>query len=153
MSTERNIQINIDFTEIFYQLFLSIILKKKKDETLTTLIFFFQMGLLIEELGLTQVLSTRVGRLTTSELKRLSIACCLMSSADILLLDSPTIFMDIFDTFFLVEFLRGWASGGPGNMELSTCFLFFNIYTRWCALSSYAVVFKVKKFRETYFIY
>lgn len=92
-------------------------MKKKKDETLTTLIFFFQMGLLIEELGLTQVLSTRVGRLTTSELKRLSIACCLMSSADILLLDSPTIFMDIFDTFFLVEFLRGWASGGPGNME------------------------------------
>lgn len=104
---------------------MSIILKKNKDETLTTLIFFFQMGLLIEELGLTQVLSTRVGRLTTSELKRLSIACCLMSSADILLLDSPTIFMDIFDTFFLVEFLRGWASGGPGNMELSTCFLFF----------------------------
>lgn len=42
VSTERNIQINIDFTEIFYQLFLSIILKKKKDETLTTLIFFFR---------------------------------------------------------------------------------------------------------------
>ncbi|KAL1464409.1 hypothetical protein WDU94_004059 [Cyamophila willieti] len=75
-----------------------------------------QMGLLIEELGLTQVLSTRVGRLTISELKRLSIACCLMSHADILLLDSPTVFMDIFDTFFLVEFLRGWASGGPAGM-------------------------------------
>ncbi|KAI5756059.1 hypothetical protein M8J77_021693 [Diaphorina citri] len=75
-----------------------------------------QMGLLIEELGLTQVLSTRVGRLTTSELKRLSIACCLMSHADILLLDCPTVFMDIFDTFFLVEFLRGWASGGPAGM-------------------------------------
>ncbi|XP_039296176.1 ATP-binding cassette sub-family G member 8 [Nilaparvata lugens] len=70
-----------------------------------------QMDLLIEELGLTQVLDTKVASLTDSEAQRLSLACHLVSDAEILLLDRPTRSMDIFDTFFLVEFLRQWAGG------------------------------------------
>nr|QAV55728.1 ATP-binding cassette transporter sub-family G member 5 [Sogatella furcifera] len=70
-----------------------------------------QMDLLIEELGLNQVLDTKVASLTDSEAQRLSLACHLVSDAEILLLDRPTRSMDIFDTFFLVEFLRQWAGG------------------------------------------
>lgn len=73
------------------------------------------MGLLIEELGLAQVLDTKVSALTASELQRLNLACHLISSPEILLLDRPTAHMDIFDTFFLVEFLRQWAGGGTGK--------------------------------------
>lgn len=76
------------------------------------------MGLLIEELGLAQVLNTKVSSLTASETQRLNLACYLVSDAEILLLDRPTRHMDIFDTFFLVEFLRQWASGGTGNLIL-----------------------------------
>lgn len=75
-----------------------------------------QIGILIEELGLSQVLSTNVSELTPSEVQRLKIACYLLSDGEILLLDRPTSGMDIFDTFFLVEFLRQWANGGPSGM-------------------------------------
>lgn len=76
-----------------------------------------QMGLLIEELGLAQVLNTKVSSLTASETQRLNLACHLVSDAEILLLNRPTRHMDIFDTFFLVEFLRQWASGGTGGVS------------------------------------
>lgn len=72
----------------------------------------FQIGVLIQELGLSQVLNTSVSELTPAEVQRLKIACYLLSDADIILLDRPTSGMDIFDTFFLVEFLRQWANGG-----------------------------------------
>nr|XP_018915492.1 PREDICTED: ATP-binding cassette sub-family G member 8 [Bemisia tabaci]XP_018915500.1 PREDICTED: ATP-binding cassette sub-family G member 8 [Bemisia tabaci] len=75
-----------------------------------------KMELLIEELGLTQVLNTKVSSLTSSEIQRLNLACHLLSDSEILLLDQPTQVMDIFDTFFLVEFLRQWASGGSTGM-------------------------------------
>ncbi|XP_075235566.1 ATP-binding cassette sub-family G member 5 [Lycorma delicatula] len=70
-----------------------------------------QMGLLVEELGLAQVLDTKVASLTPSETQRLNLACHLVADPDILVLDRPTSSMDIFDTFFLVEFLRQWAGG------------------------------------------
>ncbi|KAL4143680.1 hypothetical protein QTP88_005985 [Uroleucon formosanum] len=76
-----------------------------------------QMGVLIEELGLGQVLNTNVSELTASEAQRLSVACHLMSDAEIIMLDRPTVTMDIFDTFFLVEFLRQWAAGAPTGVN------------------------------------
>lgn len=72
----------------------------------------FQINLLIEELGLEQVRDTNVGRLTRSEIRRLNVACQLLLDMAILILDQPTKEMDIFDTFFLVEYLRNWASTG-----------------------------------------
>ncbi|XP_072940988.1 uncharacterized protein [Epargyreus clarus] len=71
-----------------------------------------RINLLIEELGLEQVRDTNVGRLTRSEIRRLNVACQLLLDMAILILDQPTKEMDIFDTFFLVEYLRNWASTG-----------------------------------------
>lgn len=68
--------------------------------------------MLIEELGLEQVRDTNVGRLTRSEIRRLNVACQLLLDMAVLILDQPTKEMDIFDTFFLVEYLRNWASTG-----------------------------------------
>jgi len=67
---------------------------------------------LIEDLGLNQVKHTRVADLTLSEKQRLNVACHLLLDTDIVLLDQPTQGMDIFDTFFLVEYLRQWAARG-----------------------------------------
>ena len=39
-------------------------------------------------------------------------ACHLLMETDVVLLDQPTRGMDIFDTFFLVEYLRQWACRG-----------------------------------------
>ena len=47
-----------------------------------------------------------------SEKQRLNVACHLLLDADIVVLDQPTRGMDIFDTFFLVEYLRQWAARG-----------------------------------------
>ncbi|XP_068630907.1 ATP-binding cassette sub-family G member 8 isoform X2 [Battus philenor] len=71
-----------------------------------------RINLLIEELGLEQVRDTNVSRLTRSEIRRLNVACQLLLDMAILILDQPTREMDIFDTFFLVEYLRNWASTG-----------------------------------------
>uniref|UniRef100_A0A0P5XID2 ATP-binding cassette sub-family G member n=1 Tax=Daphnia magna TaxID=35525 RepID=A0A0P5XID2_9CRUS len=67
---------------------------------------------LITDLGLEPVRNTRVGRLTVSERRRLNVASHLLLDTDIVLLDQPTKGMDIFDTFFLVEYLRQWAARG-----------------------------------------
>ncbi|PSN37420.1 hypothetical protein C0J52_21078, partial [Blattella germanica] len=78
---------------------------------------------LIEDLGLDQVRHTKVSGLTTSEKRRLNVACHLLLDTDIVVLDQPTRGMDIFDTFFLVEFLRQWAatagSSGPAAITPS----------------------------------
>ncbi|XP_050681675.1 ATP-binding cassette sub-family G member 8 isoform X4 [Leptidea sinapis] len=71
-----------------------------------------RINLLIEELGLEQVRDTNVSRLTRSEVRRLNVACQLLLDMAVLILDQPTKEMDIFDTFFLVEYLRNWASTG-----------------------------------------
>ena len=73
---------------------------------------FFQINALIEDLGLEQVKHTRVKDLTLSERRRLNVACHLLLETDIVILDQPTKGMDIFDTFFLVEYLRQWACRG-----------------------------------------
>ena len=73
---------------------------------------FAQINALIEDLGLSQVKHTRVKDLTISERQRLNVACHLLLDADIVVLDQPTDGMDIFDTFFLVEYLRQWAARG-----------------------------------------
>ena len=84
---------------------------------------------MIEDLGLSQVKHTRVADLTVSEKQRLNVACHLQLDTDIVILDQvpqlyvmllllkrnvfqPTDGMDIFDTFFLVEYLRQWAARG-----------------------------------------
>ncbi|XP_037795975.1 ATP-binding cassette sub-family G member 8-like [Penaeus monodon] len=67
---------------------------------------------LINDLGLEQVRHTRVKDLTLSERRRLNVACHLLLETDVVLLDQPTRGMDIFDTFFLVEYLRQWACRG-----------------------------------------
>lgn len=58
------------------------------------------------------VRTTNVSRLTHSEKQRLSVACQLLTQASILILDQATTNMDIFDTFFLVEYLRQWCNSG-----------------------------------------
>ena len=78
----------------------------------TKLAFSPQTNALIEDLGLSQVKHTRVKDLTISERQRLNVACHLLLDADIVVLDQPTDGMDIFDTFFLVEYLRQWAARG-----------------------------------------
>lgn len=71
-----------------------------------------QIDALITDLGLEPVRHTRVGRLTVSEKRRLNVASHLLLDTDMVLLDQPTKGMDIFDTFFLVEYLRQWAARG-----------------------------------------
>lgn len=71
-----------------------------------------RINALIEDLGLAQVKHARVEDLTISEKQRLNVACHLLLDADIVVLDQPTRGMDIFDTFFLVEYLRQWAARG-----------------------------------------
>ncbi|XP_043227809.1 ATP-binding cassette sub-family G member 8-like [Amphibalanus amphitrite] len=71
-----------------------------------------KINALIEDLGLGQVKHTSVRDLTVSERRRLNVACHLSLDTDLVLLDQPTREMDIFDTFFLVEYLRQWAARG-----------------------------------------
>ncbi|XP_054706333.1 LOW QUALITY PROTEIN: ATP-binding cassette sub-family G member 8-like [Uloborus diversus] len=71
-----------------------------------------RINALLEDLGLGQVKHTRVSDLTESEKRRLDVASQLLLDTDIVLLDQPTRGMDIFDTFFLVEYLRQWAARG-----------------------------------------
>lgn len=71
-----------------------------------------RIDMLVEDLGLTAVRTTNVAKLTHSERQRLSVACQLLTQASILVLDQATTNMDIFDTFFLVEYLRQWCNGG-----------------------------------------
>jgi ABC-type multidrug transport system ATPase subunit len=73
---------------------------------------WLQIDALLEDLGLSQVRHTRVADLTCSERQRLNVACHLLLDTDIVVLDQPTRGMDIFDTFFLVEYLRQWAGRG-----------------------------------------
>ena len=74
--------------------------------------YFPQIDALITDLGLEPVRNTRVARLTVSERRRLNVASHLLLDTDIVVLDQPTKGMDIFDTFFLVEYLRQWAARG-----------------------------------------
>ncbi|XP_056632614.1 ATP-binding cassette sub-family G member 8 isoform X1 [Diorhabda sublineata] len=74
-----------------------------------------RINVIIEDLGLEQVRDTKVSSMTISERRRLNVACHLILDTDIVVLDQPTKGMDIFDTFFLVEYLKQWANGGAGS--------------------------------------
>ena len=82
----------------------------------------------VEDLGLAQVRHTRVKDLTVSEKQRLNVACHLLLDADIVVLDRPTRGMDIFDTFFLVEYLRQWAARGRIVILTLQVFFYFTIH-------------------------
>ena len=122
-----------------------------------TSIFFGQINALIEDLGLAQVKHTRVKDLTISERQRLNVACHLLLDADIVVLDQPTDGMDIFDTFFLVEYLRQWAARGriviltihPPTYEIFTMISKVNtiliFYSRREILLQYYTQFTVKR--------
>eukprot|EP00095_Tigriopus_kingsejongensis_P006324 maker-scaffold411_size179879-snap-gene-0.27 protein:Tk06324 transcript:maker-scaffold411_size179879-snap-gene-0.27-mRNA-1 annotation:"abc subfamily abcg" len=71
-----------------------------------------RVNALIEDLGLAQVKHTRVRNLSASETQRLNVCCHLLLDTDIVVLDEPTKGMDIFDAFFMIEYLRQWASRG-----------------------------------------
>ena len=86
--------------------------QNRSNSTPPNINIFGQINALIEDLGLSQVKHTRVKDLTISERQRLNVACHLLLDADIVVLDQPTDGMDIFDTFFLVEYLRQWAARG-----------------------------------------
>ncbi|XP_058792747.1 ATP-binding cassette sub-family G member 8 isoform X2 [Phymastichus coffea] len=64
---------------------------------------------ILQELGLDATKHCLVSSLTCSEVRRLALACRLIEGTQILALDRPTRGLDIFDAFFLVEYLRQWA--------------------------------------------
>ena len=98
----------------------------------------------VEDLGLAQVRHTRVKDLTVSEKQRLNVACHLLLDADIVVLDRPTRGMDIFDTFFLVEYLRQWAARGRIVILTLQVFFIFHAYI-------YQTIFYVYHICMTYF--
>ncbi|KAK0082540.1 hypothetical protein PV325_010200 [Microctonus aethiopoides] len=74
---------------------------------------------ILQELGLEATKHCLVNTLTTSEARRLVLACRLLQDAHILTLDRPTHGLDIFDAFFLVEYLRQWATRGQRLVVLT----------------------------------
>ncbi|XP_076346385.1 uncharacterized protein LOC143244854 isoform X2 [Tachypleus tridentatus] len=71
-----------------------------------------RINALLEDLGLGEIKHTQIRDITKSEKSRLNVACQLLLNTDIVLLDQPLKDMDIFDAFFLVEYLRQWAASG-----------------------------------------
>lgn len=103
---------------------------------------------LLEELGLSEVRHTCISDLTDAEKRRLLIAINLLLDTDILLLDQPTKGMDIFDTFFLVEYLRQWAliSGRCVIMTISpSTYEIFTMLSRIALISSGRVIYFGKR--------
>lgn len=61
---------------------------------------------IIEELNLIEVKNTCVDYLTESEKIRLQIAIALILDTDFLLIDQPIRSMDIFDSYFIIDYLK-----------------------------------------------
>jgi energy-coupling factor transporter ATP-binding protein EcfA2 len=74
---------------------------------------------LLDQLALSDVRHTSVGQLSTAERTRLLIALQLLVEPAILLLDKPLLGCDLFDSFFLLEFLRRWAASGARAVVLN----------------------------------
>ncbi|XP_043472873.1 ATP-binding cassette sub-family G member 8 isoform X1 [Leptopilina heterotoma] len=64
---------------------------------------------ILGDLGLEATKHCLVDTLTASEARRLALACRLLQDSHILVLDKPTHGLDIFDAFFLMEYLRQWS--------------------------------------------
>ncbi|CAL8108508.1 unnamed protein product [Orchesella dallaii] len=103
-----------------------------------------RMHSLLDDLGLSPVRSSVVESLTSSEIQRLSVACQLLQEPEIICLDQPTRGMDIFDTFFLVEYMKQWAYT-HGRIVLMTIhpptFEIFSMFTKVLLLSTGRVMF------------
>ncbi|RWS28135.1 ATP-binding cassette sub-family G member 8-like protein [Leptotrombidium deliense] len=98
----------------------------------------------LEELSLSEVRHTSVADLTEAERRRLLIAMSLLLDTDILLLDQPTKGMDIFDSFFLIEYLRQWAliSGRAVIITIHpSTYEIFTMLSRICLISTGRVLF------------
>ncbi|XP_066598452.1 ATP-binding cassette sub-family G member 5 [Prorops nasuta] len=80
---------------------------------------FVEADAILQELGLEATKHCLVNTLTTSEARRLALACRLLQDSHILVLDRPTHGLDIFDAFFLVEYLRQWAGRGQRLVVLT----------------------------------
>ena len=74
---------------------------------------------ILRDLGLEATKHCLVDSLTTSEARRLALACRLLQDSHILTLDRPTHGLDIFDAFFLIEYLRQWAIRGQRLVVLT----------------------------------
>ncbi|OTF82901.1 ABC transporter sub-family G-like protein [Euroglyphus maynei] len=74
---------------------------------------------LLEELNLGQVRHTKLSELTYSERRRLHVAMHLLLDTELLLIDQPLLGLDIFDSFFMIEYLRQWAMIG-GRIVIMT---------------------------------
>ncbi|XP_053206877.1 ATP-binding cassette sub-family G member 1-like [Panonychus citri] len=70
--------------------------------------------------GLDHVMSTRVGKLSGGQKKRLSIAQELISRPDILILDEPTSGLDSAASYNCIEILRSLASAKPSMLIMVT---------------------------------
>lgn len=75
---------------------------------------------ILEELNLGEVRHARLSELTDSERLRLHVAIHLLLDTELLILDQPLARLDIFDAFFLVEYLRHWALVG-NRCVVMTC--------------------------------
>ncbi|KAH7646586.1 abc transporter sub-family g-like protein [Dermatophagoides farinae] len=74
---------------------------------------------LLEELNLGEVRHTKLSELTYSERRRLHVAMHLLLDTELLLIDQPLFGLDIFDSFFMIEYLRQWAMIG-GRIVIMT---------------------------------
>lgn len=83
--------------------------------------------------------------LTSSERQRLVVACQLITGAEILCLDDATGGMDIFDTFFLVEYLRQWSTADTGRIVIMTIhpptYEIFSMFTKVALMSTGRLMF------------
>ena len=84
---------------------------------------------ILEELNLGEVRHARVSQLTDSEKRRLHIAIYLLLDTDILILDQPLNGLDIFDAFFLVEYLRQWAAIGGRSVIMTMAPPTYEVFT------------------------
>jgi len=76
-----------------------------------------------------EVRHTRLSELTESEKRRLHIAIHLLLDTEILILDQPLLGLDIFDAFFLVEYLRQWAAIGGRCVIMTVSPPTFEVFT------------------------
>ena len=112
---------------------------------------------LIEELNLSEVKHTCVGNLSESEKIRLQIAIALMLDTDILLLDQPIRGMDVFDSYFIIDYIRQWTamSGKIAILALQPpSFETLSLFNKVCLLSTgRTVYFGDQTKMNTYFAY
>lgn len=66
----------------------------------------------VETLGLADFLDSRIGRLSTGQTQRASIARCLFADPDLYILDEPTLGLDIMSAAAIVDFMQAEKTRG-----------------------------------------